>query len=100
METSNSWQTSTANNVAMLQGEVDYLKAAGVTQLGFYSTTAQWGTITGGTKVFSPMPVWGAGASSESGALSLCASTTTSFTGGKLVLVQYIASGFDVDIRC
>ena len=48
VETTNSWQSSTTNNVAMLQGEVDYLKSVGVTQLGFYSTTVQWGTITGG----------------------------------------------------
>jgi hypothetical protein len=100
VETTNSWQSNTANNIAMLQGEVDYLKSTGVTQLGFYSTTVQWGTITGGTKAFSPMPVWGAGSSSEQAALSLCHSTTTSFTGGPLSMVQYIASGFDVDIRC
>jgi hypothetical protein len=100
VETTNSWQTNTANNVAMLQGEVDYLRSVGATKLGFYSTTVQWGTITGGSKVFSPMPVWGAGSSSETAALSLCRSTTTSFTGGPLSIVQYIASGFDVDIRC
>jgi hypothetical protein len=100
VETMNSWRSTTWLNVAALQGEVDYLRSAGVTRLGFYSTTLQWGTITGGTTVFSPLPVWGAGSSSEKAALNLCRSTTTSFTGGPLSMVQYVASGFDVDIRC
>jgi hypothetical protein len=100
VETMNSWRSNTAFNVAALQGEVDSLHSAGVTKLGFYSTTVQWGTITGSSKVFSPTPVWGAGSSSEKAALSLCGSTTTSFTGGPLAMVQYVASGFDVDIRC
>ena len=100
VETMNSWRTDVSLNVAALQGAVAYLQSAGVTKLGFYSTTAQWGTITGGTKVFAPMPVWGAGASGESGALNLCTSTTTSFTGGPLAMVQWVQSGLDVDIRC
>jgi hypothetical protein len=100
VETTNSWRSNTAFNVAALQGQLDYLKSRGVTRLGFYSTTVQWGTITGGTKVFAPLPSWGAGSSSEKAAKQLCATTTTSFTGGRLAMVQYIASGFDVDVRC
>ena len=99
VETSNSWQSNTTNNVAMLQGEVDYLKSVGVTRLGFYSTTAQWGTITGGSKAFAAYPSWGAGAPSEKAAKQHCASTP-GFTGGRLALVQYLWSGFDADIRC
>ena len=30
-------------------------------RLGFYSTTHQWGIITGGTQVFAQYPSWGAG---------------------------------------
>jgi hypothetical protein len=100
VETMNSWRSNTALNVAALQGQLDYLKARGVTRLGFYSTTVQWGTITGGTKVFAPLPSWGAGSPSEKAAKQLCATTVTSFTGGRLAMVQYIQSGFDVDIRC
>jgi hypothetical protein len=100
VETSNSWRTNTALNVAALQGEVDYLRTvAGVTKLGFYSTTVQWGTITGGTKVFSAYPSWGAGAPSEKAAKQHCVSTP-GFTGGRLAMVQYIWSGFDADVRC
>jgi len=99
VETTNSWQASTTNNIAELQGEVDYLRSVGVTKLGFYSTTVQWGTITGGTNAFSAYPSWGAGAPSEKAAKQHCISTP-GFTGGRLALVQYIWSGFDADIRC
>ena len=99
VETSNSWQTSTTNNVAMLQGEIDYLKSVGVTKLGFYSTTAQWGTITGGSTAFAAYPSWGAGAPSEKAAKQHCVSTP-GFTGGKLAMVQFIENGFDANVRC
>jgi hypothetical protein len=100
VETGNSWRDDTSLNVAALQGEFDYLRSVGVTQLGFYSTTSQWTTITGGTKVFSPVPSWGAGAPSEKTAQSLCKNTLTSFTGGRLAMVQYIYQGFDANVRC
>jgi hypothetical protein len=102
VETSNSWRDNDLTlNVAALQGEVAYLRdVAGVTRLGFYSTTYQWGLITGGTKVFAEYPSWGAGARNERVARILCESTTTSFTGGPLVLVQFPYSGFDANIRC
>jgi hypothetical protein len=101
VETSNSWrEDNLALNVAALEGEVAYLRSRGVTRLGFYSTTYQWGLITGGSKVFAAYPSWGAGARSERVARNLCTSTTTSFTGGPLVMVQYPYAGFDADIRC
>ena len=102
VETSNSWRSDNlALNVAALQGEVAYLReVAGVTRLGFYSTTYQWGIITGGTKVFAEYPSWGAGARNEKVARQVCSSTTTSFTGGPLVLMQFPYAGFDGNIRC
>ena len=99
VETSNSWRSDVSLNIAALQGEVDYLLSVGVTKLGFYSTTTQWGTITGGSKVFAAYPSWGAGAPSEKAAKQHCTSTP-GFTGGRLALVQYMWSGFDADIRC
>ena len=99
VETSNSWRESVALNVAALQGEVDYLRSRGVTRLGFYSTTAQWGEITGGTGAFSTDPSWGAGAPNESVAKRHCVSTP-GFTGGRLAMVQYIYNGFDANVRC
>jgi hypothetical protein len=100
VETSNSWRDETALNVAALEGEVAYLRSQGITKLGFYSTTVQWGVITGGSKVFAAYPSWGAGARNERIASSHCSSTTTSFTGGPLAMVQYPYSGFDANVRC
>jgi hypothetical protein len=101
VETTNSWRSDNLElNVAALQGGVAYLQSRGITRIGFYSTTFQWGVITGGTKVFSPAPSWGAGARNERGAKTLCQTTTTSFTGGRLAMVQWVEGGFDVDIRC
>jgi len=102
VETSNSWRSgSPANlalNVAALQGEVDSLRAAGVTSLGFYSTQLQWNQITGGSGAFSAYPSWLAGGGTLKGAQQLC--TRTAFTGGATVLAQYFASGFDADLPC
>jgi hypothetical protein len=99
VETSNSWRSNTTLNVAALQGQLDYLRSVGVTKLGFYSTTVQWGTITGGSKAFAAYPSWGAGAPNEKTAKQHCVSTP-GFTGGRLALVQYPWAGFDADVRC
>ena len=99
VETTNSWRTNTALNVAAIQGGADYLLSVGVTKLGIYSTTAQWGTITGGSTAFAALPSWGAGAPNEKAAKQHCISTP-GFTGGRLAMVQFIVSGFDADIRC
>ena len=98
VETSNSWRTTTSLNVAALQGEAAALAAKGVTKLGVYSTAYQWGVITGSTTAFSADPSWIAGASSLKNAQSRC--TGPAFTGGKVALVQYPASGFDADVAC
>jgi hypothetical protein len=99
VETGNSWRTDTTLNVAALEGEVGYLEFVGATRLGFYSTTAQWTTITGGTTVFATYPSWGAGSPSLRIAKGHCASTP-GFTGGRLALVQYPYQGFDADLVC
>jgi hypothetical protein len=99
VETGNSWRTDTALNVAALSGAVAYFTSVGVTRLGFYSTTVQWGEITGGTTAFAANPSWGAGAPSEAIAKKHCRSTP-GFTGGPLAMVQYPNSGFDADLVC
>jgi len=109
VETGNSWQTlesaygqtavARANDIAALQGEVDALKDSNVTSVGFYSTSYQWGQITGGTAAtFATSPAWVAGSSTLSTARSACKSA--SFTGGKIVLTQYRSSGYDADFHC
>jgi hypothetical protein len=102
VETSNSWRSGAVNslelNVAALQGEVDALRAAGVSRLGFYSTQQQWTSITGGSTAFSAYPSWLAGGGTLKGAQQLC--TRPAFTGGATVLAQYFASAFDADLAC
>jgi hypothetical protein len=109
VETGNSWEslesqfganeTSYANDRASLQGAVDALTARGVKTVGFYSTSYQWGQITGGTGTqFAGNPAWVAGVGSLSTAQANC--TTTSFTGGPIVWAQYADSNLDADYRC
>jgi hypothetical protein len=99
VETSNSWRTDVTLNVAALSGAVDYLASVvHVASLGFYSTSYQWGVITGGTSAFSAYSSWVAGGANAAGARANCAGP--GFTGGGATLAQYPSGGFDADLRC
>ena len=99
VETSNSWRSNTALNVAALQGEAFYLvSVAQVRSLGVYSTQYQWNVISGGSGAFGAYHSWVAGVSSQKTASARCAGV--GFTGGGVELAQYAAGGFDADLRC
>jgi hypothetical protein len=109
IETGNSWQTlesaygqsptSQANDVASLDGAIAYLQSVGVSRVGLYSTSYQWGQITGGTgSHFTSNPDWVAGYSSQSSAQAGC--TSAGFAGGPVALTQYPSNGFDADQAC
>lgn len=106
VETGNSWESLQyggtaqyyANDTAALEGMRDYLLSRGVSTVGVYSTTYQWGQITGGATL-GGAPVWYAGVGSLAQAQSRCASTY-SFTGGAMTLTQYAVNGLDGDWRC
>jgi hypothetical protein len=99
VETSNSWRSDTALNVADLEGAVDYLASvAKVASVGFYSSPAQWAQVTGGTTAFTANPSWVGGASSLRNASFVC--SEPAFTGGTVALAQYPAGAFDADLRC
>ena len=111
VETMNSWQAveghaSTAarrRDVEALVGEVDALRFAGVAHVGVYSTVYQWSLITGGSKVthtaFARTPQWLAGYESNAAATAGCAQR--GFTGGPVVMTQYLGrDGFDADVLC
>jgi hypothetical protein len=98
VESANSWEANTANNVYALQGEVAYLQSQGVSASGFYANATDWQTITGGTSVFSSFPSWRAGAGSQRAASSYCG--TTGVTGAAIKYSQYSSAGFDADVRC
>ncbi len=98
VESANSWESNTANNVAALQGEVAYLQSQGASSVGFYATASDWQTITGGTTVFSSYSSWRRGIGGRITAQSYCG--TTGVTGGPIEYSQYRSSGFDADVRC
>jgi hypothetical protein len=98
VEIINSWRPDTTLNVAALGGMVAYLQSVGTAGIGFYSTQYQWNQITGGTSDFSAYPSWVAGANSAGQAVGIC--SAKGFTGGRVALVQYPASGFDADFLC
>ena len=99
VETSNSWRSDVSLNTSALSGAVHYFATvAGVASLGFYSTSYQWGVITGGTTTFSAYPSWIAGATDASGASADCSGP--GFTGGAVWLAQYPSGGFDANVLC
>lgn len=99
VEISNSWRSDVSLNVAALSGAVYFLRdVVHVYSLGFYSTSYQWGVITGGTTAFSAHPSWVAGADDAAGANANCAGL--GFTGGGVALAQYQSDGFDANVRC
>lgn len=96
VETMNSWTTDTAQNVASLQGEINALKDNGVTSVGIYSTTYQWGVITGSWQ--NGLPNWGATTwRKASQAAKYC--TGHDFTGGGTWLLQF-SGKIDQDYAC
>ena len=116
VELANSWNGSTTANAASLQGAIDRLRSAGIGNVGIYSTTYQWGVITGGYKAanaatyraawaraFSPKfpmesaPLWVAGLGSLDDAAAHC---SASFTGAKVTLAQYSDGAVDGDLVC
>jgi hypothetical protein len=98
VETGNSWRDDAALNVATLEGAVAYLESMDVADVGFYSTQRQWDRITNGSLTFADYPAWHAGASTLDEARDNC--DDSSFTGGPLVLAQYLDDGFDADYHC
>jgi hypothetical protein len=101
VETANTWQPGTTMNVADLQGMVAWLRAAGATAVGVYSTSSQWGAITGGTSSASGslygLPDWIPGARNLSGAKANCAEA--SFTAGTVTVTQWFSHP-DGDYAC
>ena len=101
VETGNSWETGTiglANNVADLQGMVAAFASVGAST-GIYSTTYQWGQITGGSRAgnLNGLSDWIPGARTLSGARSNC--TPAGFTG-VVTITQWFGKPYDGDWAC
>lgn len=96
VETSNTWNSDTIQNRNSLQGEYDALAANGVTEIGVYSTTYQWDTVTG--TWLNGWPSWGATTvRTASKAATFCSGHQ--FTGGPTYLIQYVGT-LDLDYAC
>ncbi len=97
VETDNSWSDDVGLNAADILGTVAYLRSQNV-PVGIYSTRYQWGRIAGGLRL-PDVPSWVAGAPNRAGAPAFC-SADRSFTGGPVVLVQWVEGDIDHDHLC
>jgi hypothetical protein len=102
VETVNSWDVNTVNNVADLEGMVSYYRSIAA-QVGLYSTSYQWKQITGNS--ISPasglngLPSWLPGARSLNSAKSNC-NLPPLTTAGIVYITQYVSSQTDYDYSC
>jgi hypothetical protein len=87
VETDNSWTTSYVINTENLKGALAALaQHTFLTQVGVYSSPAQWSVLTNDWK--NLLPEWGAtGSASLIQAQNFC--NSPSFTGGQIWLAQY-----------
>ncbi len=100
VETDNSWETNTANNVADLEGMVNYFLSVGG-RVGLYSTASQWQQIAGTVNTSSSLyglDSWLPGSSSFNSAKSACA--LPGLSGGKTTVTQYVSRRVDYDHSC
>ena len=111
----NSWRGSASANAADLQGFMDFLRSAGVREVGIYSTPLQWSDITGGYhrssaknlrarwgfRVRYPLedaPVWFGGVGDVTDGRRRC--KVRSFTGGERLFAQFHDGAYDGNVRC
>ena len=74
VETINSWESSSANNRADLEGMASYFRRIGA-NVGIYSTPKQWDPLVGTVRATSPLyrlPDWIPGATTLSRAKKNC----------------------------
>ncbi len=110
VETGNAWQSlrtgsaptsaQFANDAATLQGQLAYFASIGVGTVGIYATSLQWGAIVGSNtgSTFSQNPLWVPGYATLVAAQAAC--SMTSFTGGRIAMIQYPLNGLDGDYVC
>jgi len=101
VETGNSWSGDRNANRADLEGMADFFHSIG-TRVGIYSSARQWGQIVGevgsASSLYS-LPSWLAGARTAADAKSMCSAAPLT-AGGRVVLTQFVADGFDHDHSC
>jgi hypothetical protein len=101
VETVNSWESSSKNNRADLEGMTAYFRGIGGT-VGIYSTIKQWGPITGTVGPASPLyrlPDWIPGAKTLSRAKKNCGLAPLT-GGGTVTVTQWAAPSTNRDFSC
>jgi hypothetical protein len=101
VETINSWESSSANNRADLEGMVSYFRRIGGTA-GIYSTPKQWNPIVGTVSSSSPLyrlPDWIPGATTLSRAKKNCGLAPLT-RGGAVTVVQWTTKPTNRDLSC
>ncbi|MBV9358164.1 MAG: hypothetical protein JO023_21845, partial [Chloroflexi bacterium] len=104
VETANSWSEDTEANAASIQGMVDQLRSMNIASIGIYSNSRHWGIITGASsptsqvnRPFASLFNWTWAGAGVSDVRTVCSG---SFTGGRVVYVQFPAEGLDGDFLC
>ncbi|OYV23720.1 MAG: hypothetical protein B7W95_01070, partial [Acidimicrobiales bacterium 20-64-4] len=109
VETGNLWESlrnangptsgQYANDAAVLQGELAYFASIGITSVGIYSNSHQFGAIVGSAMTrFAANKLWVPGFATVSAAQAAC--SMPSFTGGRIAMIQYPSRGLDGDYAC
>lgn len=106
VETGLSYQSSTAQNRAAMEGTIAGLKAGGVRTIGIYSTPSQWNTIVGtvgsSTTLYGRTNWIALGKSTITKARKACSGTPLS--GGRIAMTQieaaYGSATIDRDVSC
>jgi hypothetical protein len=98
VETANSWSsTDLTLNTYTIQGLVATLRQSVTVPIGVYSTSLQWGVITGGYQAQVDADWVATGQRTLKRAKRFCGST--GFTGASIWLIQYVGS-IDHDYVC
>jgi hypothetical protein len=107
VETANSWCGQSGTNCTDLslnqyaiQGLVDTLFTNSSASIGTYSTSYQWSSIVGTGSVARVTADWYASGLHSSKRVSNYCSSSYSFTGAPVALVQYVPGSVDRDYAC
>jgi hypothetical protein len=101
VETINSWESSSQNNRADLEGMVALFRHVGGSA-GIYSTIKQWGPITGtvgSRSALYRLPDWIPGAKTLAQAKKNCGLAPLT-GGGKVTVTQWRTSAVNSDFSC
>jgi len=87
-------------NQYTIQGIIDTLTHIGAVPVGIYSNKTLWSAIVGSNTVHGQTADWVASGTSTAQAAAARCTSSNSFTGDPVTLVQYITGSVDRDYAC